>query len=187
VARCDRLLARLALAADDPTAAMSRAAAATATFRNGDFLVELAATLPALAEAARAAGDLDAAARHVAEALGIIGPRSLWAAHAAALAMRARTCADQVAAGRREQLDRGRDAADAAWRIATRRGLAWQELDALEAHAHLDQTEAVDHGWARQAVALRARLIPADLDPDPLATVERQVAEEQVRGQDDNE
>ena len=77
VARCDRLLARLDLAAGDPTTARSRTTAAVATFRDGDVLVELAATLPVLAEGARVAGDLDAAARHVAEALSITGPRSL--------------------------------------------------------------------------------------------------------------
>jgi tetratricopeptide (TPR) repeat protein len=186
VARCDRLLARLDLAAGDPVSAVSRAAAAAATFRAGDYLVELAATLPLLADCVRVSGDLDAAARHVAEVLAITGPRGLLPAQAAALAVRARTCADQVTAGSRELLAQGRDAADAALRIATRRGLAWQELDALEAHAHLDQVEGVNRGWARQAATLRARLIPADLDPDPLATVERQVAQEEGRAQDDD-
>jgi hypothetical protein len=186
VARCDRLLARLDLAADDPAAARHRLTAVAATFRDGDYLVELADTLPVLAEGARAAGDLDAAARQVAEALSITGPRSLLLSHVAALAVRARTCADQVAAGDLAQLAQGRDAADAALRAA-RRGLSWQELDALDAHARLDHVEGIDHGWARQIVALRARLIPTDLDPDPLATVERQVADEQASGQDDNE
>jgi tetratricopeptide (TPR) repeat protein len=184
VARCDRVLARLDLAADDPTSAVSRATAAAATFRNGDYLVELAATLPVLADCARAGGDLDAAARHVAEALSLTGPRGLLLAHPAALAVRAHTCADQVAAGGRDQLARGRDAADAAHRIATHRGLAWQELDALDAHAYLDQAEGVDHGWARQAAALRASLLPDELDPDPLGTVERQATQEQARGDD---
>ena len=187
VARCDRLLARLDLTAGDPTTAMSRAAAAAATFRDGDFLVELAATLPVLADSARVAGDLDAAARHVAEALSITGPRGLLPTQAAALAMRARTFADQVAAGNPDQLERGRDAADAALRIAAHHQLAWQELDALDAHAHLDQAEGIDHGWVQQASALRVRLVPHDLDPDPLATVERQVAEDHARGQDDTE
>jgi hypothetical protein len=136
--------------------------------------------LSILADCARAAGDLDAAACHVAEALSITGPRDLRPANAAALAARARTYADQVAAGSREQLPRGRDAADAALRIATRRGLAWQELDALDAHVHLDQAEGVDHDWAQQAAGLRARLIPGGLDPDPLRTVKRQVAEEKA-------
>jgi hypothetical protein len=97
--------------------------------------------------------------------------------------VRARGCADEFAVGSREQLARGRDAADAAHRSATRRGLAWQELDALDAHARLDQAEGVDHGWARRPAELRARLVPDDLDPDPLATVERRAAEEQARGQ----
>jgi tetratricopeptide (TPR) repeat protein len=186
IARCDRLLARLDLGADDHTTAKFRATAAAATFRDGDYLLELAETLPVLAETARAAGDLDDATRQVAETLSITRPRSLLLAHAAALAVRAHICADQVAAGNRTRLDQGRDTADAALRIATRRGLAWHELEALDAHAHLDQAEGVDHGWVRRAAALRARLIPADLNPDPLATVERQVAEEQARGQDDN-
>jgi hypothetical protein len=187
VARCNRQVALLDLATDDPTTAISWAIAASATFRDGEFLVELAHTLPVLAEVARAAGELDAATRHVAEALSISGPRSLRPSHAAALAVRARTCADQVASGSREQLSRGRDAADAALRIATRRGLGWQELDALDAHAHLDLVEGADHGWTRQAARLRTQLIPAGLDPDPLATVEGHVAEEQARGDDDNE
>jgi hypothetical protein len=62
--------------------------------------------------------------------------------------------------------------------MAARHRLAWHELDALEAHAHLDRIEGIDHGWAKQADALRTRLIPAGLDPDPLATVEREVRAE---------
>ena len=181
VARCDRVLAGLDLAAGDPTTAGQRLTDAAATFRDGGYLVELAATLPVLADCARAAGDLDAAARQVQEALSITSPRGLLPAQAAALAVRARTCADQVAAGSRAQLDQGRDAADAAHRIATRHRLGWQELDALDAHAHLDQAEGVDRGWAQEATALRARLLPAGLDPDPLATVERAVGQEKAR------
>jgi tetratricopeptide (TPR) repeat protein len=176
VARCDRLLARLDLAAEDPTTAEHRLIAAAATFRDGDVLLELAETLPVLAECARASGDLEAAARHAEEALNIIGPRGLLLSHAAALTVRARICADQVAAGSREHVESGRDAADAAHRIATRRQLAWQLVDALDAHARLDQVESIDRGWAQQAAAQRARLTPVELDPDPLATVERQVA-----------
>jgi tetratricopeptide (TPR) repeat protein len=184
IARCDRLLARLDLATGDPTTAGQRLATAAATFRDGDYLVELAETLPNQAEAARAAGNLDAAIRHVAEALNITGPRVLMPAHAAALAVRARVYSNQVTTGSPEQLARGRDAADAALRIATRRGLGWQELDALDAHAYLDQAEGVRHGWAERAAVLRARLIPDGLDPDPLATVERQVAEKQASEHD---
>jgi hypothetical protein len=53
------------------------------------------------------------------------------------------------------------------------------ELAALDAHARLDQVEQ-RHEWADDAAALRARLVPADLDPDPLATVERLVAADQA-------
>jgi tetratricopeptide (TPR) repeat protein len=185
LARCDRLLARLDLAAGDPTTAERRLIVAAATYRDGDYLVELAATLPVLADSARASGDLAAATRHVEEAFSIAGPRGLLPSHATALVVRARICADQVGKGSPYHLARGRDAADAAHRIATRHRLAWQELDALDAHARLDQIEGVDRNWMQRAAALRARLIPAGLDPDPLGTVERQVAEDRDRGPDD--
>ena len=80
----------------------------------------------------------------------------------------------------RDQLARGRDAADAALRLATRHHLAWHELGALDAHAALDQAEGFDRGWAGKARALHARLAPPGLDPDPLGTVERLVAEQEA-------
>lgn len=46
----------------------------------------------------------------------------------------------------------------------------------IRVHAHLDRTDGVDHGWAARADALYAQLVPPDLDPDPLATVERLAA-----------
>jgi hypothetical protein len=64
-------------------------------------------------------------------------------------------------------------------RLAVHHHLAWHELDALRAHAYLDQAEHTDHGWATQADALRARLLPPGLDSDPLATVERFVASQE--------
>jgi hypothetical protein len=77
-------------------------------------------------------------------------------------------------------LFQGRDAADAALRLATHHHLPWQELDALRSHAALDHAEGIDHGWAARAKALHARLVPPGLDPDPLATVERLVAEDKA-------
>jgi hypothetical protein len=68
-------------------------------------------------------------------------------------------------------------------RTATRHQLAWHELDALSAHALLDHAEGVDRGRAAKADALRARLIPPGLDPDPLATVERLVAAQKAAEQ----
>ncbi|MGH8963804.1 MAG: hypothetical protein ACRDXB_00490, partial [Actinomycetes bacterium] len=65
-----------------------------------------------------------------------------------------------------------------ALRLATlTRRLPWQELDACHAHAHLDHLEGHDHGWRARAEKLRAELVPPDLDPDPLATVEARVRE----------
>jgi tetratricopeptide (TPR) repeat protein len=180
VARCDRLLGQLDLQRSDTAAAASRLATATQTFRDGDYLVELAATLPVLAECARRTGDLNAAQRYATEAITIAAPRQLRPAHAAALTVRARLAADQVTAGNPDHLQRGRDAADAAHRIATSHRLVWHELDALDAHAHLDQAEGTDHGWATKAATQRKRLIPDDLDPDPLTTIERLGAKQGV-------
>ena len=176
VARCDRVLGRLALATGDTAAAGGHLAAAAAVFRDGDYLTELAATLPDLAEHARVSGDLDGAERHATEAITIAAPRGLVPAHCAALAARARISATRATAGDPDLLYSGRDAADAAVRLAARHQLAWCELDALRAHAVLDQAEGTDPGWAARADALRARLVPPGLDPDPLATVERRVA-----------
>ena len=78
--------------------------------------------------------------------------------------------------GKPSLLFQGRDDADAARRLAIRHHLPWHELDALTAHATLDQAEGIGCGWAAQADALYAQLVPPGLDPDPLATVERLVA-----------
>ncbi|MFF5292611.1 SIR2 family NAD-dependent protein deacylase [Paractinoplanes globisporus] len=175
VARCDRLLASLDLAAGDAVAARAKAASAATILRDGEHLVDLADALPVLADCARAAGDLEAADLHVAEALTLAAPRGLVLTQAAALAVRARIHADRAAGGDPAHLEPGRDAAETALRLAARHRLAWHELDALDAHARLDQVAAVNHGWAARAAAVRTRLLPDGLDPDPLTTVERQV------------
>ena len=182
---CERQLGRLALAAGDSGTAGRHLAEAAAGFRAGDYLTELAVTLAEQAAHARATGDLDAARRYAAEAIGIAGPRKMVPAQSGALAARARICASQAASqasgpDARDHLARGRDAADAALRLATRHHLAWHELGALDAHAALDEAEGIDHGWAGKARALHARLVPPGLDPDPLGTVERLVAEQKA-------
>jgi len=178
LAGCDRLLGRLALAAGDTTVAGEHLAAAAAVFRDGDYLIELAFTLADLADHAQTTGDLNLADQHAAEAITIAAPRNIMPAQSAALAARARIRAAQsIATQNPDLLFQGRDAADAALRLAVRHHLAWHELDALRAHAALDQAEHVDRGWAAKADALHARLVPPGLDPDPLATVERLVAE----------
>jgi tetratricopeptide (TPR) repeat protein len=183
VARCDRLLGRIDLAAGDTAAAGKHLATAVGVFRDGDYLTDLAVTLSDMASWCRAMGDLDAAERHLAEAIAIAASRGLVPAQSAALAARARIRAAQATATTDQSLlFQGRDAADAALRLAVRHQLAWHELDALRAHALLDEAEHADHGWAAKADALHARLVPPGLDPDPLATVERLVAEQKARG-----
>ena len=184
LARCDRMLGRLALAAGDTAAAGEHLAAAAGCFRDGDYLTELATTLADLAGHAQAAGDLEAAGRHAAEAITIAAARGLVPAHCAALAARARIRAAQATATAGPDLIyQGRDAADAALRLAIRHNLPWQELGALRAHAALDHAEGIDRGWAAKANARHAALVPAGLDPDPLATVERLVAEQKAAEQ----
>jgi hypothetical protein len=184
LARCDRMLGRLALAAGDTAAAGEHLAAAAAGFRDGDYLTELATTLADLAEHALAVGDLDGAERYAAEAITIAAPRGLVLTQCAALAARARIRAAQAdATANPDLIYQGRDVADSALRLAVRHNLPWHELDALRAHATLDHAEHIDRGSAAQADALHARLVPAGLDPDPLATVERLVAAQKAAEQ----
>jgi tetratricopeptide (TPR) repeat protein len=186
LARCDRMLGRLALTAGDTAAAGQHLAAAAGIFRDGDYLPELAVTLADLARWAQAAGDLDVADRHATEAINIAAPRGLVPAQAAALAARACIRADQAVTAGPDLLYQGRDAADAALRLATRHQLAWHELDALRAHAALDRAEGGDRGWAAKARTLHARQVPPGLDPDPLATVERLVAARKAAEEEDD-
>jgi tetratricopeptide (TPR) repeat protein len=177
IAQCDRALGRLALAAGDIATAGTRLAAAAGGFRDGDYLTELAHTLPDLADCALATGDTDAADRHATEAIAIAAPRGLVPAQCAALAARARIRATQATGSGADPglLFQGWDATEAALRLATRHHLPWHELDALHAHAALEQAEGIDRGWAVKADALHARLVPPGLDPNPLATVEKRV------------
>ena len=185
VARCDRALGRISLAEGDTEAAGAHLAAAAECFRDSGYLGELAVTLTDLAEYARAAGDLDAADRYATEAITIASPRELIPACSSGLAARARICADQAAAPTNtDLLFQGRDAAHAALRLTTGRHLAWHRFDALHAHAVLDLAEGIDHGWAAQADAARTRLVPPDLDPDPLASVEQKVAAQMAAQQE---
>ena len=73
---------------------------------------------PTWPSCARVSGDLDAAERHATEAITIAAARGLVPAQAAALAARARIRAAQAAADP-DLLYQGRDAADAALRLAS--------------------------------------------------------------------
>jgi tetratricopeptide (TPR) repeat protein len=185
LAGCDQILGGLALTAGDTITARTHLAAAVAAFRDGDYLPDLAEALTSLADCAQATGDLDTAARHLAEAITIAAPRGMIPAHATALTTRARLRAAQATTtGNNDARAQGRDDADAALRMAVRHHLPWHELDAMTAHAALDEAEGISHDWAAQADRLQAQLVPPGLDPDPLATVERLVNEEKAR-QDD--
>ncbi|HET9656705.1 MAG TPA: SIR2 family protein [Kineosporiaceae bacterium] len=192
VACCERTLAVLDLADHRPDAALAHARAAADTFRNGDYLTELADTLPVLATAALAAGDSDSAFAAANEALELAAPRSLILAHAAALTARARTrlhhaTTHPMSPAGSDQPDRdvlvgqARDDADTAHRLAARHGLAWHQHAALTVLADLDRAQGVDHGRATQAATLHTQLVPDGLDPDPLTTIERQVTADRDR------
>jgi tetratricopeptide (TPR) repeat protein len=172
-ARCDRVLARCDLAEGDLRNAGYRLENAAATFREGDFLVELAMTLPDIAEHRRRAGDLSNAELLCNEAINLAGPRQLVPSHARALAIRARIRADRIINTNGTLLrDRARDDADHAMRLSTMiRRLPWQELDALEAHASIDAAEGRDQGWSQRASMLRERLNPDELLIDPLTVI----------------
>lgn len=170
IARCDRLLARCDLAEGNLQSAESMLDNAAHTFDDGDFLIELAMTLPDIAEQRRLGGDLDEAERLCTEAIKLAGPRQLVPSHARALSIRAKVRADQFASTTEARLrDRARDDADHAIRLSTMiRYLPWQELDALLAHAHIDSAEQSDQGWQQRAGELRTKLIPGELQPNPL-------------------
>lgn len=178
-ADCDRELGCCDLIDGDLDSAGRRLQAAADVLRDGEYLVEWVATLPDFAEHRRRTGQFDEAERICTEAITAAGPRGLVPTHARALATRALVRGDRFGkTGDRDQLDRARDDAEHALRLATRtRRLPWQELDAFQAHAHLDQLEARDHGWRIKAENLHAQLVPPGLDPDPLATVEARVRE----------
>jgi hypothetical protein len=171
IARCDRLLARCDLIEGDLRSAEWRLENAAATFRDGDFLVELAMTLPDVAEHRRLAGDLSNAERICTETINLAGPRQLVPSHSRALSIRARIRAESLSGAEGTLLRaRARDDADHAMRLATMiRHLPWQELDALEAHAYIDAVENYDQGWNARARSLRARLSPSELPSHPLA------------------
>lgn len=173
LARCDRVLACVALSLGDTATAGRLLSAAAVCFREGDYLTDLALTLFHLAEHARLIGDLGGAYQYANEALSIAGPRGLVPTQVSALVARARIAASHVGASSGAgYVVQGRDAADAALRLATRHHLVFHERAALSAHAELDHVEGTDHGWADRANALQARLVPGDLDADPLATLE---------------
>ncbi len=170
-ARCERLLGQFALADDDELPEAGRCLTSAATRqRDAGYLPDLAETLPHLATWAHTTGTPGAAAEHLTEAIAISAPRSLVSAHITALTTRARLNATQA-------ITQARADASTALDLATTHNLPWSELEALQAHAALDQAGNTGNGWSARATALQSKLVPPGLDRDPLRTVERQAAE----------
>ncbi|MGB2711925.1 MAG: SIR2 family protein [Conexibacter sp.] len=185
VARCNHMLGLCDLAEGDLASASERLAVAAAIFHDGDFLMEWGTVLGSQASHRRLAGDLDAAERLCSETVTLAGPRELVPLHASALAVRAQVHCDRFAADRDERhLERAGDDADHVLRLATRtRRLPWAELAGIEAWVRVNELAERDGECAQKAAALRAVLLPPELDPDPLGTVE-QAAAELLREQD---
>jgi hypothetical protein len=175
VARCDRLIGSLELAAGKADIGKKRLLDASNVFREADLLVDLAETLPIIARCEMALYNMEEADQRIDEALALAAPRGLLLSHCTALAVRANIQAEFASGGSGSHLQKARDAADAAHRLSARHSLPWQKLEAYDAHALLDDLEGVDGGWSSKAAVLRARLTPADLDPHPLETVERPI------------
>ena len=178
LARCDRILGRLALAAGDTAAAGEHLAAAAAVFRDGDSLTELAATLADLAEHARVSGDLDGADRHATEAITIAAPRGLVPAQA----RRAGRPRPYPRRPRPPPVTRtrctpgpGRRRRRAAARRPAPAGLA-RTGRAARPRRRSTRPKGSTRAGPPRPDALYARLVPPGLDPDPLGTVERLVA-----------
>jgi hypothetical protein len=96
-------------------------------------------------------------------AIAISAPRNLIPAHVTALTTRARLNATQARADASTALD-----------LATTHNLPWSELEALQAHAAIDQADNTSNGWTARAATLQSKLIPPTLDRDPMRTIEHQ-------------
>jgi tetratricopeptide (TPR) repeat protein len=169
VGRCDRLLGRIAYTTGGSAAASERLQSAAECFRDGDYLVELALTLIEMADCIRILGNLDEAERHASEAITIAAPRGLIPVQCSGLAAKGRVYRERYHVSKNPtHIARGRDAADAALRLAMRHQLPWCELDALLTHDALDRVEGAARDFAIRTSVLQTQLIPATLDSDPL-------------------
>jgi tetratricopeptide (TPR) repeat protein len=173
LARVLRLLARCDLFEGDVDAAGLRLERAIATFREGDMVVDVATILPDLGEYRRRTMELDLAERHCHEAVSLAAPRELVPAHSRALAIRAMVRADQYrSTGVPRFIARARDDAEDALRLSSlTRYLPWMELLAYEANCYIDAVENVKNSWKSRADGLRGKLVPLNLDPNPLGTI----------------
>jgi hypothetical protein len=176
-ARCRALLARLSPDRQINSGEIkARLRSAIDCFRDGDYMYELADAMVVSADHSRRVGAMDTAEEALLEAEAIAGPRDLLPVRISILNQRAILSASRFAAGGQEYLQRGRDVADTALRLSTSHALTWLQLDAVRAHRHLDDVEGIDNGWKDRERGLEARLIPSNLDQDPIATLQVRIA-----------
>jgi hypothetical protein len=168
LARCDLLLARCDLTDGDLDSAGHRLYNATTIFRGGDYLVDLAATLPDLSEYQRRMGDLDGGEQLCVESISLAGSRQLVPSHAHALCARARIRTDRyTATGDPDHVERARDDAEHALRLSTTSSrLPWIELEAMRVQAILDNQTQRDNGWDSKADQLQEALMSEGLSAD---------------------
>ena len=172
LARCDRMLGRLALAAGDTAAAGEHLAAAAGCFRDGDYLTELAVTLADLAGHAQA-GRGPGRRRPVCDRGDHHRRPPRPGARPLRRAGRPRPHPRRPGHRRRDPdlMLQGRDAADAALRLATRHH--WPGTNSTPCAPTPPSTTpraSTTGGPPKPGPARPAG--PAGLDPDPLATVE---------------
>ncbi len=150
IGRCSRVLGRCDIAGRKLDAASANLERAIAVFRDGDYLLEMADTLPDVAECHRLSGDLDEGERICTEVIiALAGPRELIPALAAALSVRGLIRTDRYAAGREPlDLERARDDANHCFRLATKVGhLPWLELSALEVYSAIEAASGSGYEW----------------------------------------
>ena len=161
-ARCYRLLGRCDLADGHLASAVKHLVRAADVFREGEYIVELAETLPYLAECHRRTGELDEGESICTESITTLtGPRELIPTSALCLAVRGRIKTDRYVISQDDsQLDQARDDADHCLRLATKvRHLPWSELLALEVHSAIDKISGNDYNWHRRLSLQEERLI----------------------------
>jgi tetratricopeptide (TPR) repeat protein len=164
-ARYHRLLARCDLSVGNIKDAVVHLELAMHIFRSGEYLFELAETLPDLAEYHRRVGELDQAERCCTEAIATLAsPRELLPTLARGLAARAMVKTDLYThTGHESDLAAARDDAIHCMRIATKiKRLPWMELCGLEASTFIDAASGADNGWRRLRDRQSARLIGKD-------------------------
>ncbi len=163
-ARYHRLLARCDLVDGKIKNAVTHLELAVHIFRSGEYLVELAETLPDLAECYRRSGELDQAERCCTEAIATLAsPRELLPSLARGLAVRAMIRTERyIHTAYESDLAAARDDATHCMRIATKiKRLPWLELSGLTAHTFIDTALRADNGWRGLRDRLSARLAGA--------------------------